>query len=357
MSVALISILSFVVLLGVLVFVHELGHFLMAKRAGIRVEKFSLGFPPTIISREWRGTEYSIGLIPLGGFVKMAGESPDESPSGREDEFASKTIPQRMGVIMAGPIMNYLLAIALFAGLAFFIGTPLPDDNAPIVGMAVPDRPAEKAGLTAGDIILSINGEKVETFDSLASRIGKRRDQPVEIVWLRGADTLRATVRPEPQPVKRSDGTVDTVGQIGVRRQLIYDTTYSAWQAFAVGFTETNMMVWRIFDFLGKYVSRQVPANTVGGPLYIAQQSAEAAEQGAGPFFFLMALLSVNLAVLNVLPIPVLDGGHMVFLMVEAIKGSPISAKARMYAQQAGMVFLLAFVLYVSWNDLMRWLD
>ncbi len=355
MGTALISVFSFVILLGILVFVHELGHFIMAKRAGIRVDKFSLGFPPNIFQRTWGETEYCIGLIPLGGYVKMAGEAPDEEPTGRGDEFAGKSLWARIQVIAAGPVMNYVFAILLFSGLVFAIGTPIIDQPHAVVGKVMPDRPAEKAGLMPGDTIVSVNGVAVTTFDSLSAIVSKQREHPVELVWLRDGDSMRATVATETREFPREDGKVDTIAQIGIQRLVTYDRSHGIFESIGMGFQRTNEMVGGIFSFVGKFVTRQTPANSVGGPLFIAQQSAEAAREGLASFVFLMALLSVNLAVLNILPIPVLDGGHLLFLAIEGLKGSPLSSKVRVVAQQAGMVFLLVFIVFVSWNDLMRW--
>jgi len=348
------SILSFIVLLGVLIFIHELGHFLTAKRVGIRVDRFSLGFPPNIFVKKWRGTEYCIGMIPLGGFVKMAGESPDETPSGNSDEFSSKTIFQRFMVIAAGPFMNYLLAIGLFSFLMFVYGEPHTSETRAIIGGVSEKGPAASAGLETNDIIISVDGQPVGNFDSLRTLISPRPNQELVVEWLRGSETMTASMTPALKEVTLESGEIDSVGQIGVLTKILYERKTGFFGSIAVGFSRTNHMVIQIFSFVKSYISGQVESNSVGGPIYIAQQSATAAKLGIYSFLAFMAMLSVNLAVLNVLPIPVLDGGHLVFLTIEKIKGSPLTMKTRMYAQQAGMVFLLVFILFVSWNDVAR---
>lgn len=352
----LFSILSFIALLGVLIFIHELGHFLTAKKVGIRVDRFSLGFPPNIFKKTWRGTEYCIGLIPLGGFVKMAGESPDEAATGKSDEFSSKTILQRFMVIAAGPIMNYLLAIFLFSLLLFSYGDQTISQTQAIIGDVSPDGPAAQAGLQADDIIISVDGQPVGNFDSLRTFISPHPDQELIVEWTRGTEIMQATMTPALKEVTLESGEIDSVGQIGVLTKILYERNYGFFESIAAGFNSTNAMVVQIFSFVKSYATGQVESNSVGGPIYIAQQSASAARMGLYSFLAFMAMLSVNLAVLNVLPIPVLDGGHMVFLTIEKIKGSPLSMKTRIVAQQVGMVFLLVFILFVSWNDVARML-
>jgi regulator of sigma E protease len=353
----LTNILAFVVLLGVLVFIHELGHFLVAKKNGIRVDRFSLGFPPNIFNKTWRGTEYTLGIIPLGGYVKMAGESPDEATTGRDDEFASKKIWQRFSVVAAGPFMNYLLAIGLFGHLFFWYGEPARENALPILGEVSADSPAESSGLQVGDLVLTIAGAPINGFPDLIEQVKPNPGQALEFTWLRGNDTLSAMIIPENREVELEDGSIDTIGLIGVREKAQYVNPRGFFAAITDGFTYTNEMVYKTFEFVKLYVTAEVAATDVGGPIFIAQQSGQAASHGAFAFLNLMAFLSVNLAVLNILPIPVLDGGHMVFLAIEKIKGSPLTTRVRMIAQQAGMLFLMSFILFVSWNDIVRWLN
>lgn len=350
----LVTIISFIFVLGVLIFIHELGHFLVAKKVGIKVEKFSLGFPPNIFSRKYGETTYCIGMIPLGGYVKMIGENPDEETTGADDEFMSKTVGQRAAVIFAGPFMNYVLAILTLIGIFMFSGKPIFSDSQVIVGEITEGDPAAEAGLLSDDIIIAVNDISVTRFDTLRSIINAHVDEEISLTWLHGADTVTALVTTKLTEIPNLDGGVDTVGMIGFNQKPIRYESYGILGSIQHGFLTTHIIVWETVKFVKKVVFGQVSAKMIGGPLFIAQQSGKEAKKGPSSLFFFMALLSVNLAVLNVLPIPILDGGHLVFLAVEKIKGSPLSMKARIAAQQVGMLMLLGLILVVTYNDILR---
>ena len=348
------TLLSFLFVLGILVFIHELGHFLVAKKVGIKVHKFSLGFPPQIISKKVGDTTYCIGLIPLGGYVKMAGEDPDETSTGAANEFGSKTLLQRTAVILAGPFMNYLLAIFLMFGVLYFGGTPVFDQDKVLVGTVSEDGPAFEAGLKPDDIIIAIDGQPVHNFDSIRAVISERVAEPVQVTWISASDTVTKTLITKPIPVPQADGVYDTVGIIGFTQKPLRFEHPAIGTAFVEGFVATHVIVIETFKFIKKIVTGQASAKMIGGPLFIAQQSGKEAEKGATSLFFFMAILSINLAVLNVMPIPILDGGHLMFLLIERIKGSPVSIKTRAIAQQAGMVLLLTLIVFVTYNDILR---
>lgn len=350
----MLTLVSFIFVLGVLIFFHELGHFLVAKKAGIRVEKFSLGFPPNIFSRTYGDTTYCIGAIPLGGYVKMAGENPDDLSSGAPYEFMSKSIGRRTAVIFAGPFMNYLLAIFILIGIAYFGGAPLVDENQIIVGEVSADSPAEKAGLKPDDIIIGVDGEQLTKFDSLRFRINAHIEEEVEVTWIHQGDTITRTMITMATPAATAEGKIDTIGIIGFSQKIIGYEEFSLIESVKRGTVLAHVIVFETVRFLKNVVTGQVSAKMMGGPVFIAQQSGKQAEKGASSLFFFMAVLSVNLAVLNVLPIPILDGGHLVFLAVEAVKGSPLSLKARAIAQQIGLVAILSLIVFATYNDIMR---
>lgn len=350
----LMTVLSFIFVLGILVFIHELGHFIVAKRVGIKVHRFSLGFPPYIFTKTVGETAYSIGIIPLGGFVKMAGENPDDPSTGDPREFGSKTLKERALVIFAGPFMNYILAIFLLIGVLYFGGQPIYDKDKVVVGQVSKGAPAEAAGLLEDDVIIGIDGSSVAQFDSLRARINLHLNDPLTLTWLRGVDTMTASITTKIDKIPNLEGGFDSVGVIGFGQKPIRYDHYSLWEATSNGFITTHVIVWETVKFVKSLLSGQVSAKLIGGPLFIAQQSGKEARKGGASLFFFMALLSVNLAVLNILPIPILDGGHLTFLAIEAIKGSPLSQKARMVAQQLGLVVLLGLIVFVTYNDILR---
>jgi regulator of sigma E protease len=350
----LITALSFIFVLGVLVFIHELGHFLVAKKVGIKVEKFSLGFPPNIFSKKYGETTYCIGIIPLGGYVKMLGENPDDELTGDPREFMAKSVGQRVAVIFAGPFMNYVLAILLMVGIFYFGGQPLFDPDRIIVGEVVEGDPAFQAGLQSDDVIVAIDGEAVNNFDSLRTRINAKVIEPINLAWIHEGDTVTAIMTTKAGQVPNIDGGVDSIGLIGFSEKVIGYQQFGFFESVGQGFVKTHLIVYTTVVFIKMLVSGEVSSKLIGGPIFIAQQSGREAQKGASSLFFFMALLSVNLAVLNILPIPILDGGHLVFLAVEKIKGSPLSMRARGVAQQVGMVFLLSLIVFVTYNDILR---
>lgn len=349
----MLTFLSFVFVLGVLIFFHELGHFVVAKRVGIQVDRFSIGFPPYIFSRKKGETIYSIGIIPLGGFVKMAGENPDDESSGSPREFMSKTVLQRTAVIFAGPFMNYVLAVLLLFGVYLFAGVPKTDPDHAMIGEVDEGSPAAEAGILPGDQIVAVNGTAVTGFESIRAIIGKQARLPVEVTWKRGDSELSASMVTMASPVQKENGDIDSVWVIGVKEKLILQSE-GLWPAAKLAVNESNYLFVQTLIILKKFVTLEISTKALGGPFFIAVQSGREASRGAPFLFHFMALLSVNLAVLNVLPIPVLDGGHLLFLLVEKLKGSPLSMKARLVAQQIGMVALLVLIIRVTYNDILR---
>lgn len=350
----MLETLAFIFVLGLLIFVHELGHFMVAKASGIRVETFSLGFPPKMIGFRKGDTEYCISWIPLGGYVKMAGEKPEESEvRGEPWEFMSKPVWKRMAVILAGPAMNYFLTIFILFGIYFFKGEPVIDENRALIGQVLKDNPAESAGLQPKDVIIGVDDSTVTSFHSMYEIITKRPGESAKLTWLRGVDTITAIIQIRSDTTMNEKGEVVVLGKIGVGQDVTYKPM-GFFTSLGQGFVMTNLYAAMIFKFIKDLVTGSVSTKLIGGPLFIAQAVGEAAKTGFVEVLLLAAILSVNLGVVNMIPIPVLDGGQALFLIIEKIKGRPLSMKARSIAQQVGFVFLILLIIFVTKNDIWR---
>ncbi|MCK4856565.1 MAG: RIP metalloprotease RseP [candidate division Zixibacteria bacterium] len=350
----MIEILSFIVVLGALIFVHELGHFAVAKWVGIRVEQFSLGFPPKLYGFKWGETEYRICWIPLGGYVKMSGDRPEVAAiSGAPYEFMSKKPWQRTLVILAGPAMNYLLALVVLIGIYFYQGEPVVDNDHAIIGAVMEDSPAEKVGLREKDVILLVDDSTVTDFVSLSQYVSQRPAQSIHLTWRRGGDTLQATVTTWADSVLNLQGEMEVVGRIGARQNFTYKPL-SISRAIVAGFRLTNFYGGMILKTIRDVITGSVSTKMLGGPIFIAQVVGQAARQGLVSVLLLAAIISVNLAVINLVPIPVLDGGQLLFLVMEKIKGSPVSIKTRALMQQVGVFLLIALTIFIVRNDISR---
>ncbi|KPL00965.1 MAG: hypothetical protein AMJ91_02345 [candidate division Zixibacteria bacterium SM23_73_3] len=348
------TLIATIFVLGILIFFHELGHFLVAKKSGIRVEKFSLGFPPKMIGKKIGDTEYCISWIPLGGYVKMAGEDPDETKiEGKPFEFMSKPVGIRALVVAAGPVMNLILAIFIFWGIIFFRGMQEIHDETAQVGLVAAGGPADEAGIKPGDTIISINGVEVTTFREMAQIIYQHVEKPVEVKWERDGKEFASQITTFKDRVMDEKGEMMEVGKIGIGPNY---TTIKV--GFFKAFWEAvNMAIFILVEsikFIVGLITGTASVKLLGGPLFIAQAAGETAKTGFVSLLSFMALLSVNLSLINILPIPVLDGGHLLFLSIEKIKGSPLSLKQRATMQQIGLAFLILLIIFVTYNDLLR---
>jgi len=333
-----------------LIFFHELGHFLVAKRSGIRVDKFSLGFPPTLVSKKWGETEYAIGIIPLGGYVKMAGENPYEETQGEPWEFMSKPPWKRFLVIFAGPFSNFLLAAVVLAGVYFFRGSPA---DSVYIDKVKPDYPAAMAGIQPGDRIVSVDGFEIKSFQKMAEIIAPKAGSTVVISWQRDKQIFTDTIATVAEHEVLDNGDSVVISRIGVEQRIVYQPL-SLPAAIKTGFAESAYYVKKVFEFVWGLLSRKVDVSNLGGPVVIGKYAGLTARAGFDVLLEFLALLSVNLAVLNILPIPVLDGGHLLFLLIEKLKGSPVSVKSRLIAQQIGMAFIIILIIFVTYNDITR---
>lgn len=349
-----LTIFSFLFVLGICIFVHELGHFLLAKWVGIRVEKFSLGFPPKMVGKKIGDTEYMISWIPLGGYVKMAGENLEEEKASWEPyEFMAKSVSQRGLVVIAGPVMNFVLAALIFSGIFLFAGQQVIHDDITEIGYVAQGGPADQAGIQVGDVILSINGQEVEDFRGMAEIIYERVEEPILVEWRRGELKLSSIMVTQKDEIIDRQGETKTVGKIGI------GATYSIvrlniYESFREGVGTAVFILLEVIKFIIALVTGAASLKMIGGPVFIAQTAGETARLGIVSFFSFIGLVSVNLALVNILPIPVLDGGHVLFLVIEKIQGKPLTLKQRSVLQQIGFAFLLLLIILITYNDFSR---
>jgi regulator of sigma E protease len=350
----MLTILSAIVALGVLIFVHELGHFIFAKLFRVGVEKFSLGFGPKLYGKTIGETEYLISAFPLGGYVKMVGENIDGelSPEDEARSFAAKPPLQRICIVAAGPVFNLLFAYLIFITV-FMIGVPSPTTK---IGEVVSGKPAERAGIKAGDLVTAVAGKKVTRWDDFASAIIDSKGQPIVVKVQRGQSTLSFTVTPESRTAKNIFGEAVTSPVIGVvsAGETVIDR-YGPVDALTRGTRQTGNVIWLTVLSLEKLVERAIPLETIGGPIMIAKMAGQQASAGAVSFLAFMALLSINLGILNLLPVPILDGGHLFFYCWELLFRKPVSMKTREIAQQIGLMLLIGLMVLAFYNDIARY--
>lgn len=348
-----ISIVSMIILLGVLIFAHEFGHFIMAKKSGVGVLKFSLGFGPKLFGKKIGETEYLLSAFPLGGYVKLLGESDVEGLSEEEQRrsFSRQPVFKRIMIVAAGPAFNFLLAIVIFA-VVYMVGIPTLTSE---IGAVQENSAAYEAGLKEGDVITAIDGRKISRWNLLAETIGASEGRTLKISFDRGGIRQDVTVKPKSQKSKNIFGEEVDAYKLGVSPAP--KTVIERMNPLEAGWASLKQ-TWLISRLtllsLVKIVEGVVSPKTLGGPILIAQMAGTQAREGLIPFILFMALLSINLAILNLLPIPVLDGGHLLFYLVEIIKGSEVSIKWREMANQVGFVLLIILMIFVFMMDIDR---
>lgn len=351
------SIFSFILVLGILVFVHEFGHFIIAKLFRIKVLKFSLGFGPKLFSKQYGDTEYIISALPLGGFVKMLGEQPNEEVSAEEskDAFSSKKVWQRFFVVFAGPLFNLLFAVFIFFAIFQINGIPHPLPGTEI-GQVTPDSPADKSGILSGDIILSINGIETVEWQDVSTMVRQSNGASVTLSIDRNGQRLTFTSKPEKSEVKNLFGeVVETRYLLGITKsdKVTYKKT-SIGNALIAGFEQAWLFIYLTIMSLVKIFQRIIPASEIGGPIMIASMAGQQMSAGWSNLFSFMGILSVNLGIINLFPIPILDGGHLVFFTIEALRRKPLSLQAQEILQQIGIVLLASLMIFVFYNDFAR---
>ena len=341
----ILTIAAAVFVFGLLVLVHEFGHFITAKMTGMRVDEFAIGFGPKIISKRHGETIYSLRAIPLGGFNDIAGMDPDDNTAG-ERGFCSKPVLSRMVVILAGATFNFILPIILFFAIYATLGEEKPSVE-PIIGNVVQGMSAEKAGLKEGDLILSVDGQNVATWKEFTDELKNvAAGQDIQLQYKRGEEVNEVTV--SPKYIEQEKRVL-----IGIHNSIIYEPKTIP-EAFTLAVDHTKEITLAMLEGIASLFKEPEQTENLAGPIGIIQMSGQVAERGFIPLLNFAALLSINLGIVNLLPVPVLDGGHFVNLFIEAVRGKPLGSKAVAYTQRVGIALLLMLMLFATKNDLVR---
>ncbi|MBP1849948.1 RIP metalloprotease RseP [Rhizobium halophytocola] len=360
-------IVPFVLVLTLLVFVHEMGHYLVGRWSGIRILAFSVGFGPELIGRtDAKGTRWKICAIPLGGYVRFFGDAdaaskPEQdeleamSDEDRAQTLAGAALWKRAATVAAGPIANFLLAILIFAVLLGVYGKPIAD---PVVAEVKPESAAAVAGVRAGDRLLSLDGEKVATFDDVRRYVSMRPEVPIAVSLERGGEVVDLQMTPRRTEITDQFGNKMEVGLIGIVTNQESGNfrieNLGPGQALAEGVRETWHVVAGTFDYLSNLFRGRMNADQLGGPVRVAQASGQMASLGVAAVLQLAAVLSVSIGLLNLMPVPVLDGGHLVLYALEAVRGKPVGPGVQEIAFRIGLAMILSLMVFATWNDISR---
>ena len=360
-------ILTFLIGITILVFVHEFGHYIVARWCKVRVEIFSVGFGKEIFGwTDKNGTRWKIASIPLGGYVKMFGEGDaiirdEDSQSEREMteaerkvSFYHKRLSHRAYIVAAGPAINFIFAILAFAILFFAVGVPTPvnDKQLSVVGSVLPNSPAYHSGFSAGDKILAINGNGILYFAELKKIVEASAGQKLSVKILRGKKEKILNVIPKPTDIK-IDGQYKKVGRLGITGDPgeLVNIKQGFSESLLNGCVKTYEFSKRILVFVGNIFIGKESTSELGGILRIADISGKVADQGFANYISFLAILSINLGLINLFPIPMLDGGHLAFYLFEALRGKPLAEKTQEYGLRVGFALVIALFLFVTWND------
>lgn len=362
-------LIPFLFVLTIVVFFHELGHFLVARWCGVRVLTFSVGFGPEIVGfNDRHGTRWKISAIPLGGYVKFFGDenaasAPDQeavaamSANERKESFHHQSVAKRAAIVAAGPIANFLLAIVIFAGIFMLHGR---QSTTARVDSVQPDSAAAAAGFLAGDVITTINGRPIATFSDMQRVVSVSAGQPLEIGVDRNGMRLILQATPALREVKDNFGNVHRLGVLGISRALdpggVKLEKSGPLKALVEGAEETWFVVERTMSYLGGVIVGREAADQLGGPLRIAQVSGQVATLGFVALMNLAAVLSVSIGLLNLFPIPLLDGGHLLFYLIEAVRRRPLSERSQEIGFRIGLVLVAALMIFATRNDIMHFL-
>lgn len=339
----MLTVLACIFVFGILVTVHEFGHFITAKLTGMKVEEFSIGFGPKIYQQQEGETLYSLRMLPLGGYNKIAGMDP-EDPEDMERGFNSKPVTSRMLVILAGSLMNFILPVLIFFGIFLAYGMEVPQ-NTPVLGQIVEGYPAAQSGLKEGDRVLSINGQPVSQWTDIRTRLADAGTKPVPFEIQRDKEKLSVTVTPvlNPETGKPFIGVVSSLKKM----QL------TPWQAAVSSVTATKNIIKNMYASLYHMVTGKTKAE-LSGPVGVAKMAGQVAHKGFDMLLQFTAMLSLNLAIINLLPLPALDGGHFLILLIEAITGHKLGKTAMQNIQKVGVAMILAITIFATFKDLTR---
>ncbi len=361
--------IPFLFVLTIVVFFHELGHFSVARFFGTRIDTFSIGFGKEIFGwNDKHGTRWRVAWIPLGGYVKFFGDEnaasvPDKDQLEQQSSkltaeeraacFHFKPLHQRAAIVAAGPFANFLLAIVIFALVFVFVGER---QLAPVADQVDPDGAAAAAGILPGDVITQINSRKISSFSDLQAIVSLSADTPLKFIINRQGEVLELMVTPRREIREDRFGTKHKVGLVGIQRsadpESVQIRRYDPITAIGKGVQETWMVIDRTFVFLGRLIVGKEDATQIGGPIKIAQVSGQVATLGIIPLITLTAVLSVSIGLINLFPVPILDGGHLLFYGIEAVNGQPLNERAQEFGFRVGLALILGLMTFVMWNDI-----
>jgi regulator of sigma E protease len=360
-------VIPFLFVLSIVVFFHELGHFVVARWCGVRVVTFSIGFGPELVGFDDRhGTRWKISAIPLGGYVKFFGDEnaasvPDQAaiaamtPEERHHSFVHKSVGQRVAIVAAGPLANFLLAILIFAAVFMVFGKQITSAR---VDSVQPNSAAATAGFQPGDLVVAIDGRPIESFTEMQRIVGASAGRPLDITVDRGGVRMTLRAVPDLREVKDSFGNVHRLGVLGISRSMapgdVRTERVAPVAAVVMGVEETWFVIERTMSYLAGVVVGRESADQLGGPIRIAQVSGQVASVGLVALVHLAAVLSVSIGLLNLFPIPLLDGGHLLFYAIEAVRGRPLSERAQELGFRIGLAIVLMLMTYATFNDILR---
>ena len=356
----LFSVIAFLLVIGPLIFIHEYGHYYAGRVFGVKAETFSIGFGREIFGwTDKRGTRWKVGWLPLGGYVKFAGDmNPASTPSDewlalppaeRAQTFQAAALWKRFIIVAAGPAVNFLFAILVYIALFASYGQPR---TPPVAAQIMPNSAAAQAGFQAGDRVLSIDGQRIERFEDMITYIAIRPEQPMRFELDRAGTPVTLTVTPRAEMQRDRFGNEARIGRIGLRPGGMEVVDLPAHEVVGAAFVQTGLVVRTMVVTLGQVISGQRSLEEMGGPLKIAQYSGQQASLGWLDFVQFMVLISINLGFINLLPIPLLDGGHLLFYAIEGVRRKPLRPAAQEWAFRTGLAVLLALMIFVTFNDL-----